>query len=136
MSNDSIQEESEEVYIYYCWITVLLPSYQDKIVAGLVKHGYMVGPASKDGKVAVTSENSAATLIALSIYRPNGEETDVNKIYEDVLGILKEMKAYYFSVIISHSYEATWVGSNFTVPKPKAADKPPPPTSGGKKNVN
>jgi len=129
-------EKSDDVYIYYCWITALLPAYQDLIVAGLVKKGYMVGPAAKDGKVSISTENSAATLIALSIYKADGEETSANKIYEDVLVVLKEIKAYYYSVIISHSYEATWAGSNFSLPKPKAPAKTPPPVPSGKKDVN
>lgn len=126
------------MYIYYCWITALLPSYQDGIVAGLVKRGYMVGPAAKDGKVTTSVENNPAALIALSLYR--AEETDVNKIYEDVVAVLYDMTARYYSVIISHSYEATWVGANFSVPaKSSVVEKSsavPPPIPGSKKNVN
>jgi len=120
------------MYVYYCWITALMPSYQDGIVAGLAGRGYMVGPAAKDGKVSSTMENCPGVLIALSVYRE--EETNVNKIYEDVVAILLDMKAYYYSVIISHSYEATWVGPNFQIPaKTKAL---PPPLPPAKKNMN
>lgn len=128
------------MYVYYCWITALMPSYQDGIIAGMVKRGYMVGPAAKDGKVTV-SDNNAAALIAISVYRTD-EETNVNKIYDDVVAVLKETKAYYYSVIISHSYEATWVGANFNLPLKakgvveKASTATPPPLPGGKKNVN
>lgn len=121
------------MYIYYCWITALLPSYQDNIIAGMVRRGYMVGPAAKDGQVTTSAENNPAALIALSLYRAE-QETNVNKIYDDVVAVLKEMDARYYSVIISHSYEATWVGSNFSVPA-KATGTPPPVPS-GKKNVN
>lgn len=129
------------MYIYYCWITALMPTYQDGIIAGMVKRGYMVGPAAKDGKVT-TSDNTAAALIAISIYR--AEETNVNKIYDDVVAVLKDMKAYYYSVIVSHSYEATWVGANFNLPvkskgvvdKTSTSVIPPPLPPGGKKNVN
>jgi hypothetical protein len=128
------------MYIYYCWITALVPSYQDKIIAGMVKRGYMVGPAAKDGKVVSSTENNPAALIAISVYR--AEETDVNKIYNDMVGVLTEMKAYYYSVVISHSYEATWAGANFSLPLKKqgvvekASATPPPLPPGGKKNVN
>lgn len=129
------------MYIYYCWITALLPSYQDSIIAGLVKRGYMVGPAAKDGKVT-TSDNNSAALIAISVYR--AEETSVNQIYEDVSTVLKDMKAYYYSIVVSHSYEATWVGANFNLPlknkgvvdKTATTAVPPPLPPGGKKNVN
>ncbi len=123
------------MYIYYVWITALLPSYQDGIIAGLAKRGYMVGPASKDGQVAIVKENCPSALISLSVYRQ--EETNVNKIYEDVVALLTEMNAYYYSVIISLSHEATWVGANLSVPpKPKPAGNPPPVPSGKKSNVN
>lgn len=126
------------MYIYYCWITALLPSYQDSIIAGLVKRGYMVGPAAKDGQVTTSVENNPAALIALSIYK--AEDTDVNKIYEDVVGVLHDIKARYYSVIISHSYEATWVGANFSLPvKNSVVEKStatPPPIPNSKKNVN
>jgi hypothetical protein len=128
------------VYIYYVWITALMPSYQDGIIAGLVKRGYMVGPAAKDGKVSVGTDTTAATLFALSVYRTDAE-TDANKVYTDITEVLKDMKAYYYSVIVSHSYEATWIGSNFSLPAKKKADKvtPPPIPSvppGTKKNMN
>ena len=121
------------MYIYYCWITALLPSYQDKIVAGLASRGYMVGPAAKDGKVATVTDNCPSVLFALSVYKE--EETNVNKIYEDVVAVLDEMKAYYYSVVISLSHEATWVGSNFQIPEKNKAVPPPLPPA-AKKNMN
>lgn len=121
------------MYIYYCWVTALLPSYQDKIVAGLATKGYMVGPAAKDGVVTTHSKDCPAALISLSVYRES--ETNVSKIYDDLTAVLQEMNAYYYSVVISHSYEATWGGSNFTLPvKPKSTPPPLPP--GTKKNMN
>src|SRR5271166_4573884 len=94
------------MYIYYCWVTALLPSYQDGIVAGMARRGYMIGPAAKDGKVvSPTHEGSPAFLFALSVYQQT--ETNVGKIYEDLLAVLQEMKTHYFSVIVSLSTEAT-----------------------------
>ena len=122
------------MYIYYCWITALLPSYQDKIIAGMVKRGYMIGPAAKDGKVTTAAENNPAALIAISVYNSN-EETNVNKVYEDVVAVLTEMQARYYSVIVSHSYEATWAGSNFSLPV-KTGKGPPPLPGSSKKNMN
>jgi len=119
------------MYIYYCWVTALLPSYQDGIVAGMARRGYMIGPAAKDGKVvSPTHEGSPAFLFALSVYQQT--ETNVGKIYEDLLAVLQEMKTHYFSVIVSLSTEATWSGTNITVPAPPPAAPPPLP----KKNLN
>ncbi len=120
------------MYIYYCWVTALLPTYQDGIVAGMARKGYMVGPAAKDGLVITpTHEGSPAVLYALGVYR--GEETNVHKIYNDLVAVLKDVKAHYFSIIISLSTEATWIGTNVVLPV--AEEKPPvPPAS--KKNMN
>lgn len=120
------------MYIYYCWITALLPTYQDDIVAGLVRKGYMVGPAAKDGYVITpTHENAPASLYAFSVYR--AEITNVNKIYDDFLSILNEIKAHYLSIIVSLSNEATWVGTNVTLPAKEVAPLIPPAS---KKNMN
>ena len=117
------------MYIYYCWITALLPSYQDGIVAGLARKGYMVGPASKDGKVVESiNKDSPSVLFALSVYKPT--ETNANKIYDDVMLVLQEMRAHYLSVIISLSSEAVWAGTNIKLPTTEAVAPLP------KKNLN
>lgn len=123
------------MYIYYVWVTALLQSDQDNIIAGLVKRGYMVGPAAKDGKVSCVTEGCPSALISLSVYKQE-EEIDIKKVYEDTLSVLDEIHCRYFSVVISLSHEATWVGPNFSVPA-KEKDKPPPlPPASGKKNTS
>jgi hypothetical protein len=120
------------MYIYYCWITALLPTYQDDIIAGLAKRGYMVGPAAADGTICSVQDKCPSALIALSVYKAD-PETKAVKVYDDVSAVLKEMNAKYYSVIISLSHEATWVGSNFPLPSKK---EPPPPPPDKKTNVN
>lgn len=119
------------MYIYYVWISAMLPNYQDGIVGGLVRKGYMVGPSAKDG--GVTTGVSPAVLISLGVYKP--EEIDVNVIYSDVIEVLKEIKAYYYSVVISLSTEATWSSGNVIAPA-KDTEKPSPPPLPNKKNTN
>lgn len=123
------------MYIYYCWITAMLPSYQDGIIAGLARKGYMVGPASKDGTLATgIADNKPSCLFAISVYK--AEETNASNIYTDVVNVLTDMKAKFYSVIVSHSYEAIWAGSNIKLPaKP---NKPPPitPTDPSDKKLN
>lgn len=108
----------------------MLPSYQDRIIAGLARKGYMVGAASKDGVVAsVVDEDHPSTLFALSIYQMT--ETTVDQIYKDVISVLSEMKAYSYSVVVALSAESTWSGPNFKLPS--KADPIPTPTD---KNMN
>jgi hypothetical protein len=122
------------MYIYYCWVTALLPDYQDSIIAGLVRRGYMVGPAAKDGKVASITEGNPSVLFAFSVYKAEQEVT-ATAIYDDMVGILTEMNAKYYSVIVSLSHEATWIGSNFSIPAKKKVEPPPVP-SGKKSEAN
>lgn len=123
------------MYIYYVWITALSSTYQDAIISRLVQRGYMVGPASKDGKVSLVTEGCPAALIALSVYKQE-EEVDVKKIYEDIYAILKEIPAKYYSVVVSLSHEATWIGANFTLAVKDKAGPPPVPPAGKKTNMN
>jgi hypothetical protein len=54
------------------------------------------------------------------------------------VAVLQEINAYYYSIVIVLSSEATWGGSNFQLPiKGLSPDSPtPPPTTGTKKNMN
>lgn len=122
---------------YFCWITVLLPSTQDDIITGMAKKGYMIGPTSKDGKVIFSpGENPAGSVIALSVYKhTNGLSAKI--VYDDLIQILDEAKDYFYSVIVTASTEATWVGSNFQLPAKKQPAPPPPlPTPTPDKNLN
>ena len=112
----------------------MLPSYQDGIIAGMARKGYMVGPAAKDGEVATgIVEGRPSVLFAISVYK--AEEINANKIYDDVVAVLTEMKASYYSIIISLSSEAIWAGSNFKLPT-KKPPPPPPPTNPTDKKMN
>ena len=123
------------MYIYYCWVTALLPDYQDSIIAGLVRRGYMVGPAGKDGKVSSVTPGCPSVLIALSVYKADDAVT-ATTIYNDMVAILTEINARYYSVIVSLSHEATWIGSNFSLPAKKKSEPPPVPPAGKKNETN
>jgi hypothetical protein len=103
---------------YYCFITALMPSYQDDIISGLLGKGYMVGPAAKDSKViAPSTEGGAAALIVLSVYKKDGAECDINLVYDELIAIFHDLKIHFFSIVITVACEATWVGSNIRLPK-------------------
>lgn len=123
--------------IYFCWITVLLPAVQDDIISGMARKGYMVGPTSKDGKVISSpGDNPAGSVVAINVYKKAGSLT-ARDVYDDIIKILDETKGYYYSIIVTASTEATWVGSNFQLPARKSLPPPlpdPPPTPN--KNLN
>jgi hypothetical protein len=108
--------------IYYVWITALTDSYQDGIIAGLVKKGYMVGPASKEGRIIAPGE-SASAVITLSIY--SEKEFDAGKLHADTAVVLSDMKAYCYSIIASGAADCAWTGSNFNIQTALEAVQPP-----------
>jgi hypothetical protein len=100
----------------------MLKSYQDTLISGLVKRGYTVGPASTDLSLSNSGDNQPSYLLAFTIFKA-GREVFAKDIYEDILAIFAESKAYYYSLVVAHSYDATWVGCNFSFPEKKV---PPP----------
>ena len=129
--------------IYYCWLTVLIPNYLDGIIAGLVKKGYMIGSAAQDGKPILTpSEDSPATLIALSVYHSNPPHDTLetkfgaNTVYRDIMAVLAEMGVKYLSIVVCAAGDAAWIGSNFSIPAPVKALPEPPPAKKTDPNMN
>jgi len=111
----------------------MLSSYQDGLIAGLVKKGYNVGPSSGDGNIGIGTENQPSFLISLTLYKVNGQIT-AQSIYDDCMGILTAMKAYFYAIIVAQAYDSTWTGCNFNMPNKKTAAPPPLPPN--KSNLN
>jgi hypothetical protein len=121
--------------LYYIFITAMLESYQDQIISGMVKKGYMIGPASKDGKIAIaTKYKSPSVLLVLSVYRNKDYAGD--KIYADIVLILTDIKAYYYSVIVSESADSIWGGSNIILPDKEDINSTTKTITNLKKNIN
>ncbi len=103
------------MHVYYCFITAMLASYQDGIVAGMAKRGYMIGSASKNGKlVEGVWPDAPSVVIALGVYKP--EETTAAEIYKDIDEVCRDMKTCVYSIVISYAHEAVWQGPNFLLP--------------------
>jgi hypothetical protein len=114
--------------IFYCWVTALIPQYQDGIIAGMVKKGYMVGPAGKEAAVLAPGHNSSA-LISITVYQRAAaeKEPEAMQVFDDLADVLKEMKACYFSIIVTLSTNCSWHGANFDMP-PAVPVVPPDPS--------
>ena len=112
------------MHVYYCWVTALIPDYQDGIVAGMAKKGYMIGPLSKDG-VVLSPGQSSSGLIALNVYHRENVDVEIDKVYKDLSDVLDDMKARYFSIIVAQSTGCRWYGSNFDI-VPVAEEIVPP----------
>lgn len=120
--------------VYTCWITCMLESYQDSIVAALIKKKYTVGLASS-GTVVLNEDDQVSAILAYTIYKISDENIDISKVYDDVILTLREIKGYYYSVIVAESQQSTWTGSNMIVKSNKDVPQLPPPP-GKKSNLN
>ena len=109
------------MYVFNVFITTLIPNYQDGIISGLAKKGYMVGPADKDGKM-VADGGSAGTLMALSVYK--AEEIDCKKIHQDVGDVLHVEGARCYSLVVVLASDVAWSGPNFDLPIVEVPKKP------------
>ena len=94
------------------FITALTANYQDSIIAGLAKKGFTVGPAIP-GKIVANGHSSSA-LLCLTVYK--AEEIKAADIHKDVMAVLDELQAWYYSVIVVLASDTCWVGSNFNLP--------------------
>jgi hypothetical protein len=121
--------------IYTCWITCMLESYQDKIVAGLIKKGYTVGLASS-GKAVVNHENQVSAIIGLTVYKLSKEELSITEVYEDFAFVMTDMKGYFYSIIVAETNNSTWAGSNIFLQPKKATQLLPPPSDHKKSKLN
>lgn len=107
------------VYSYIAWMTVLTPSYTDAIIAGLVKKGYSVAATAAKGDVLITKESNVSAIISLKITSTK-ENSNSGSIYTDVMAVLNELKAYFYSVVVTPYVDCAWCGSNIVVNKPSA----------------
>lgn len=104
--------------IFCCWINVILESYQDRIIAALVKKGYTVGPASLTSEIVASnkllSKDLPAYMIALHVSKISDKNLTTHTVFDDISNILVDEKIYCYGVVITKSaLDANWCGSNF-----------------------
>lgn len=123
--------------LYLVWITVLTEVYDDLIIAGMVKKGYIVSSAASDKKVVAKTKNSSAAVISLRI-ESFDPKVSAKMIQDDVLGVMEGHKMFFHSVIVANgSSDSCWISSNIIFePKVPPTPTPPPVPEDGKKNLN
>lgn len=95
-------------------LTALTSLYEKELIHKLVVNGYSVSPATEQGVIAPSSPNAAGALISLCINK--SDELSAVSLYQEIVVILNDMKAKYYSLIIlPFSYNACWSGGNFSV---------------------
>lgn len=96
--SDDVEEKR-----YYLVIPLLAEGIVDRIISVLVKRGYFVGPLASSRKVYFGGDNNVVTLLALNVSRTHKkDEADaIGKTYDDVVDVLKTVKAKYLCVWLS-----------------------------------
>jgi hypothetical protein len=98
---------------YIVFITAMFPHYSKDVVYKLIEKGYIVSSANKNC-LALFDDDSASAVIALNL---KINDKNINKVYDDVEHILAEIKAKYYSLIISDFGSFRFTYSNFSIPK-------------------
>jgi len=108
---------------YIVWITCLLSSYQDKIIAELVKKGYTISACGDKevGNICWTTTNAPSALIVFSI-SSNASKATATSIHTDINDILSNNKMLFFSLIVCARGGACWNVGNINL-----TNKTPPP---------
>jgi len=109
--------------IYYVFITALISSYEDMIIAGLVKAGFQVSSLAEDSTVTIGDDDSISVMIALRI---DTEIVGAVVVIDEVEKVLKDLKIVYYSLVVTESTDCSWDVSSIKLPK---ALPPPLPTS-------
>ena len=104
------------MYSFTVWITVLTPSYTDAIIAAIVRKGYTVSATAGKGEVFIApKEQDASAIISLKISIADETKQACN-IYEDISLVLKEIKAFYYSIVVcKYVADSIWCGTNINI---------------------
>lgn len=105
---------------YIVILTILTPHYIDNIISNLVKIGYEVSPASRDGKVSLTNETKPSTVLSLKLSKRSELDnlTDAPLVNKDVLKIIDDLKVLHYSIVVlSDQSDVCWCDSNILLNK-------------------
>jgi len=109
--------------VYYVFITVLISSYEDMIIAALVKEGYQVSALSETNEVTIGNKDSVSAMIALRVV---AEATNANELNGEIQEVLDELKILYYSLIVTESVDCSWNVSDIKLPRALPPPTPPP----------
>ena len=106
--------------LFYVWLTSPAEEKFDDIVSTLLKRGYTVGPLGRS--LCLSYVDKPAHIVALSLYRqPRGEPEEKEYtpagIHDEVMNVVKVVKAKVYSIVVSESAGCTWNVGNMSVSK-------------------
>lgn len=112
---------------YYVWIMMLTSSYTSFILGKLVRKGYKVSYLSPNKEQLIVGGKDAPSQM-LGLKLETSEAKSVEKVYDDVIDVVNNVKVKHFGVIvITGGASASWIGSNISlsgIQKSKTKKKP------------
>lgn len=100
--------------IYYVFITALISSYEDMVIAALVKNGFQVSPIAETNIVTTGNTDSVSAIIALRI---DSDDQNAFQIHTEVEKVLSGLRILYHSLIVTESADCVWGISNIRLTK-------------------
>ena len=100
---------------FVAWITVMFSSYEDKIVAGMIKKGYAIAASLPDGQLTQSQPETAGAVISFVMIPKKSEATN-KEVFTDLLDVLSQERVLFYSVIVSVMTDAVWLDSNIILP--------------------
>ena len=103
---------------HFVLIPLLTESYSDRIVAALVRRGYVVRAASPESGLASTRKGYLGAALAISVTAPGHRQFDdeskaLQAVYSDLRTILGEIRASYFALFVAEdTFSARWGSGN------------------------
>src|SRR5512143_1016525 len=96
---------------FVAWVTCMFREYEDVIVAGMVKKGYVVSVVAVDGQLTSGHESRPAVVTTFRVDSTK-EETMAKDIHADLLAVLHDKKVLFYSVVVAAYVDACWIGPN------------------------
>src|SRR5579885_3538297 len=104
---------------YYCWATLILPDYQNDIIAGMVAKGYQVSPATENDKLMHSGKGKSAGylfIIKIEIREKQLDKKsgkiDAKVVGRDFSAVLAAAKAKFYSAIVTEAGDGWFEVSN------------------------
>ena len=99
----------------YVWVTLVSGSWVDEINGGLVRVGYEV----KEGTPGILIQNTEfSTTLCVKLSKEISGENPVGQIRDDVIKLLKNLRASYFNIIMSGADGKYLLWANGVIYKP------------------
>lgn len=103
---------------FYVWLTSPQSDYFDELTGSLLKRGFSVSPLGRAGILSYVDK--PAHVVAISVQRtPKNKEEEAaytaSGIHDEVMDIIKILKAKIFSIVVSKASICTWNTGNMSV---------------------